>query len=258
VEHARAKARQRYYDYLVPVLDFHKAAEPDELADVVLDALTLWRHLDTGERCRCGCHPRLPDADLHEYGFGCPCRQTQQQRHRAFKDMRSGIKAFWDSPEGKQIRARQYAAEAELQAWLATQPGVVVRSHGGLAPEQWRGEVDGHTFYFRERHGEWRIEIDLRPRGHFARAVVGTGADGEHRFEERELDGGEVIAQGITDVESYGAIPLERAMFIVDTIRIHLARVACDLHTQDLSSIGILLGCEVRWCPSCGTRLSIG
>jgi hypothetical protein len=34
------------------------------------------------------------------------------------------------------------------------------------------------------------------------------------------------------------------------------AEVACTLHVDDLSSIAALLGCEVRWCPSCGTRLS--
>ncbi|AKS31677.1 hypothetical protein AFA91_07070 [Mycolicibacterium goodii] len=28
-------------------------------------------------------------------------------------------------------------------------------------PEQWEGEVDGHSFYFRERGGDWVIELDL-------------------------------------------------------------------------------------------------
>ncbi len=30
-----------------------------------------------------------------------------------------------------------------------------------FAPEQREGTVDGHSFYFRERHGTWRIELDL-------------------------------------------------------------------------------------------------
>jgi hypothetical protein len=50
-----------------------------------------------------------------------------------------------------------------------------VHSHGGLTPEEWRGEVDGHSFYFRERHDEWRIEVDLRPSGRFIRAVCSSG-----------------------------------------------------------------------------------
>jgi hypothetical protein len=53
----------------------------------------------------------------------------------------------------------------------------------------------------------------------------------------------------------YGTTPVERAKFIVDTVRLHLARKACNLHLQDLWSIEALLGREVRWCPACGTRL---
>jgi len=34
---------------------------------------------------------------------------------------------FWQSPEGQQLHAAQQAAEADLQAWLAEQPGVVAR-----------------------------------------------------------------------------------------------------------------------------------
>ena len=112
-----------------------------------------------------------------------------------------------------------------------------MHSHGGLCPEQWTGEVDGHSFYFRERHAEWRIEIDLRPSGRFIRTVAGTDNDGATRYEERELDQGDVIAYGTTDIEGYGATPLERAQFIIDTIRIHLVRQACTHHHDDLSSI---------------------
>ncbi|CDO91387.1 MULTISPECIES: hypothetical protein [Mycobacterium simiae complex] len=64
----------------------------------------------------------------------------------------------------------------------------------GLVPEQWDGEVDGHSFYFRERHGEWRIELDLRPSGHFARTLAGTNSDGTPQYGEKELDEGDIIA----------------------------------------------------------------
>ena len=119
-------------------------------------------------------------------------------------------------------------------------------------------EVDGHSFYFRERDDAWRIEFDLRPCGRRVRAFVGTDLDDEAGYEERELDEGDVIAYGTTDVEGYGTTPVERAKFIVDTIRVHLAREACKLHAEDLSSIEALLGHEVRWCPSCCIRLSPG
>ena len=48
-----------------------------------------------------------------------------------------------------------------------------------MAPEQWRGEVDGHTFYFRERNDEWRIELDLQPSCRIIRALVGTDRGGK-------------------------------------------------------------------------------
>jgi hypothetical protein len=255
-ERARSIARGRYHDYLAAMLGLHSSEDPGTLADVTLDALTRWRHVDSGEPCLCSCHPRLPETDFHDYGFGCSCTRTAQERRRSLERWRNETDAFWQSAEGKRISAAERAADAELDAWLATQRGVVVHSHGGLAPEQWRGIVDGHTFYFRERHDEWRIELDLRPSGRFARAVVGIHADGEARYEERELSEGEVIAQGATDVDRYGTTPVERAKFIVDTIRVQLARKACNLHVQDLSSIEALLGREVRWCPACGTRLT--
>jgi hypothetical protein len=131
---------------------------------------------------------------------------------------------------------------------------VAHRTKGGHG-EQWTGEVDGHGFYFRERHAEWRIELDLRPSGRFIRTVAGTDNDGATRYEQRELDQGDVIAYGTTDIEGYGTTPLERAQFIVDTIRIHLTRQACTHHHDDLASIQAILGAPARWCQVCGTRL---
>jgi len=255
LERARTHARRRCHEHLAAALQQYGATDPDALADLALDALTVWRYVDSGQRCRCACHPRLPETDLHDYGFGCVCAQTPQQRRRGFDKWRKSIKAFWNSPDGARIAGAERAADAALQTWLAGQRGVVVHSHGGLAPEQWQGQVDGHAFYFRERHFEWRIELDVRPTGRFVRAVAGTDADGNPRYEQREREEGEVIARGTTDVDGYGTTPVERAKFIVDVIRVHLARQACNLHGEDLSGIEAALGREVRWCPICGTRL---
>jgi hypothetical protein len=112
---------------------------------------------------------------------------------------------FWRSPEGEQLRAAQQAAEADLQAWLADQPGVVVGRHGGLVPEQWEGQVDGHSFYFRERGGDWDIELDLQE-------------------QQPGITRGDLIATGTIAAEGYGESPRERAVFIVTTIRDHLRR----------------------------------
>ncbi|WGI36054.1 hypothetical protein QDT91_29070 (plasmid) [Mycolicibacterium aubagnense] len=197
----------------------------------------------------------MPDSDLHGYGFDCVCTRTPTERRRAVDQWRNGIEAFWRSPEGQRITAAEQAAEAELQDWLAGQQGVVVRSHGGLAPEQWTGDVDGHSFYFRERYDEWRLELDLRPSGRFVRTVAGTDDDGTVTYQRRELDGGDIIASGTTDVEGYGATPVQRAWFIVDTIGIHLIRKACTHRRGGLSAIDAVLGTQARWCPACGTRL---
>lgn len=254
IERARSEARRRYHEHLAEVFDQRGIVEPDGLADAALDALTVWRYIDSGERCPCSCHPRLPDSDLHDYGFDCLCQRTPEDRSRAFDKWRNGIEEYWRSPEGQRIKAAGLAAEAELQAWLAAQEGVTVHSHGGLAPEQWTGEVDGHSFYFRERHGEWRLELDLRPTGRFIRTVAGTDDDGTIHYQQRELTEGDVIADGTT-AEGYGATLVERAHFIIDTIRTHLARLACTHHRDSLPAIEAALGKQVSWCPACGARL---
>jgi hypothetical protein len=255
-EHALAEARRRYRDHLAAVFDVHGVEQPGAVADVALDALTVWRYVDTDERCLCSCHPRLPDSELHDYGFGCTCARTPGDRRRATRQWFSSIDEFWCSPEGRQISAGEWAAEADLQAWLARQPGVVVGGHGGFAPEQWWGEVDGHRFYFRERHDAWRIELDLRPSGRFARVFAGVDDDGNVRTTPREIEEGDVVASGLTDAEGYGTTPVVRAMFIVDTIRTHLTRRACTLHHDDLSTVETLLDRQIGWCPACGARLA--
>jgi len=118
LERARTEARRRYRDHLATVFDLHGSPEPDVLADLALDALTVWRYIDSGERCRCSCHPRLPDSDLHDYGFACTCARTPEDRRRTWDEWRDNMKAFWESPEGQQITAAEQGAEADLQAWL--------------------------------------------------------------------------------------------------------------------------------------------
>lgn len=126
------------------------------------------------------------------------------------------------------MRATQQTDEANLQSWLSNQPGVLVYDHSGHAPAQWRGEVDGHNFSFRERDAEWDIEIDLHPSGRFMRVVDGTNDDGTTGYRHDEIIEGVVIATGTTKTEGYGANPWERAPFIVTTIRDYLRRKRVD------------------------------
>lgn len=50
---------------------------------------------------------------------------------------------------------------------------------------------------------------------------------------------------------------MERAQFIVDTVRIHLTRQTCTHHVDALTPIEAVLGAELRWCPTCGIRLPL-
>jgi hypothetical protein len=256
-ERARVEARLRYRDHFTEVLSGRGVDEAVAVADVVLDALTEWRYTDSGERCDCSCHPRLPSSDRHDYGFDCVCTRTREQRRASFHRALNEIRELWHSPNGEQTRAAAQAAEAELQAWLAQHPGVVVHSHGGLAPEQWRGDVDGHSFYFRERHDEWHIEIDLHPTGQFLKAIDGHNDDNTTRHRQREFQQGDVIATGTIDAEDYGTTVVQRAQFIVTTIRDHLKRKSCTHNLDRLDAVTVALGTSVDWCPTCGMRLPV-
>ncbi|GAB2477316.1 hypothetical protein [Xylanimonas ulmi] len=38
---------------------------------------------------------------------------------------------------------------------------MTVTSHRGCAPEQWTGDINGRRFHFRERWGEWTLDLDI-------------------------------------------------------------------------------------------------
>ena len=229
--------------------------EADAVADVVLDALTEWRYIDSGARCTCSCHPQLPDNDHHDYGFACICMRTLEHRRNSFKQALNEVRDLWQSPDSEQARNARQAAEAALQDWLTEHPGVAVHSHGGSMPEQWRGNVDGHSFYFRERHGDWHSEIDLRPTGHFSEVLNGHNIDGRTQTRRQAVQQGDIIATGTIDAEGYGTTVVQRAQFIVTTIRDHPKRTSCTHHADKLDAITAALGASVDWCPTCGIRL---
>lgn len=251
-----AEARRRYHALVVAAFGVRGVPEADVLADVALDALTDWRQVGTGEVCRCSCHPQLPISDRHDYGFDCMCTNTREEQRRALDSLRVDNEAFWKSPAGQEIIATQRVEHADLQEWVASQSDVEVYNDGDFVPEEWHGEVAGHRFYFRERWGEWRVEIDLRPSGRYVPTVIAVAATGEPRIEPRETEVGDVIASGDTTEEGYGTTLCERAQFIVGQIRQHLVRATCTLHTGNLTAVEDLVGDRVRWCPACGTPLA--
>ncbi len=125
-----------------------------------------------GNECPCSCHPRLST----EHGDGFDCRCTWDQDRRAAEA--ANWQAWWDSPQAAELSAAQQREEDAIAAWLAGQPGVDARRTSSYAPEQWEGTVDGRTFYFRERGGSWRIELDLVPAGKYAQRLVRVDEDG--------------------------------------------------------------------------------
>lgn len=251
------EARQRVLDQLVGVLAVADALteEPQARAEAVADGLFVHRYPDSSEPCGCGCHPQLPTSGLHDFGATCPCRLTAEQRRASWDAWTAERDAFWGSPEGRAITAQRRADEVELDAWVAAEPGVTISGHGGFVPEQWRGTVDGHSFSFRERHDHWRIEIDLVPSGRTVEVWRGGEPGDEDTTAVTELDEGEVLAEGDTSAEGYGSTPVERARFIVDTIRTGLQRRTCTAHTVARTDLERALPCAVRYCPACGERL---
>lgn len=188
---------------------------------------------DRGHACACSCHPRF--STEHDGGFGCHCTRTTQQRKSDEQAAMAQLAELGDLQDQAEERERQ-----ELERWLAAEPGVVAERTCPAAPEVWEGRVDERSFYFRERGGEWRIELDLRPDGRFARRIVRWSADGEWETEQTELTSGDVIARGV--LEDLGDDAVERLSFIVRTVRDRLRREACD-HADARA-----------WCPDCGER----
>jgi hypothetical protein len=156
-------------------------------------------------------------------------------------------RAAWEaSPEGQAAGAKYAAERAELERWIAGDLSIEITSWGGTYPEQWWGTVDGRSFYFREKRGHWRIELDLHPTGRsYQQVVVPTDPDQEvdlSRTEEVEIEEGDVIAEGWAN--DLGVTPLHHGRFIVNAIRAHLRRQGC-AHPG-----------ARRYCPECGEQLA--
>lgn len=193
----------------------------------------LFDHVDAGgAQCPCGCHPRFETQ--HDGGFDCPCTWSDERRERSRKQL---FEALQPSPEAL---AHEALEEAELAAWFDANPGVVAERTCFAAPEVWEGTIDGRSFYFRERHGEWHIEIDLTPNGHFGQRWVGTDASGEMVTEPVELTSGPEIAHGIDTDLGTGAV--EHLDFIVRRVRDVLRTETCT-HSAARA-----------FCPDCGKR----
>ena len=80
----------------------------------------------------------------------------------------------------------------------------------------------------------------------------GGALDDDDNVELRDIEEGDVIAEGTVGTPGYGDTPVERGQFIVRTIREHIDRARCGLHTAGRRALEARFGVEVRWCPACG------
>jgi hypothetical protein len=149
-----------------------------------------------------------------------------------------------DSEWAKELREQHQAEEREIGHWLAGQVDVTAERSTSYAPEQWEGSVDRHSIYFRERHGEWRIELDLQPSGRFAKRFVEVEEGGQFVTEPVELPEGEVIAEGVEG--ALGSTAVEHLDFIVPTIREHPWQRSCSHGDALLYFPGAARGCDVN------------
>jgi hypothetical protein len=88
-------------------------------SESILDRLFIVLPREGGEPCRCSCHPRLPDSDLHDYGFACSCQLTTEERRRHADEWQANLAALWNSPEAAAERAQR---QAERTSWRAGWP----------------------------------------------------------------------------------------------------------------------------------------
>jgi hypothetical protein len=231
-EAERRRLADRYARYLVASAEVDQAA-----AARVITALFDSRDAD-GNQCPCSCHPRL--SGEHGDGFDCRCTWDEDRRAAAAADWG----AWRDSPEAAELSAAHQREEDTVAAWLADQTDVDARRTSSYAPEQWEGTVDGRTFYFRERGGLWRIELDMVPSGMHAQRLTQVGEDGALITESVPIMEGEVIAQGAES--DLGTAPIDHIAFVIQTIRDHLRGAGCEHRGARL------------FCPDCGQRTGIG
>lgn len=257
-ERTRSEAHRIHRSRLIGALIAAGVGDPEGVADVAMAGLFVHNDVESGEPCICSCHPHLPEGDSHDYGLSCHCTRTAAQRRAWWEEWQAETDAYWASPEGRAEADERQQREDELRRWLAEDRGMTVTEFGGFAPEQWRGTVDGHTFYFRERHDQWRIELDLRPTGRFHKVFKGGDFDDDSSFELEESLEGDVIAEGTTGSEGYGATLQERAELIARTIRKHVAQIDCRVHVEEADDLELLFGRSLQWCPACGLHLGTG
>ena len=214
----QARAMREEYD----------AARPARLA--VLATGPALRAIEKAADCSCSCHPAPASRSLHEGGAQCPCQLTAAERaerwDRLFKDIDEVAEA---SKEDDNARAELAEAAAELD--------VDAEVRCSACPFVVAGTCDGRSFYLRERHGSWRVEVAADPGCADLWATPGAL-------------GIEIAAGDATDLCDADGRPSP-------VVALHLA-----VHAVRLSALKYMCSHEQpseeshRFCRRCGTPLS--
>lgn len=181
--------------------------------------------VEAAVECKCSCHPRPGQSELHAAGAECGCQLTPEQRTVRSAEASEALRRLLnervaDEPAEDSYRARVLAAAAD--------EGAVVTTFMSAAPFVVAGTVDGYSFYLRERHDMWRL------------VVAGADDPGADVWNTRP-PGALVIDEGTTDSWDFDSV--EHVRRAVRTVRDFVARRTCP-HAGARA-----------WCPDCGTRM---
>lgn len=205
----------------------YAAARPARLA--VLATGPPLRDIDKAADCGCSCHPSPASLSLHEGGVECPCQLTAAERaelwDRLFRDVGEATEA---SKEADRERAEVAEVAAELN--------VDAEVRCSACPFVVAGTCDGRSFFLRERHGHWRVEVAADP-------------DCTDLWSTRDALGIRVAAGGKADLcDADGRFsPGVALRLAVDAVRLSALRDVCS-HEQPP-------GESYRFCRRCGTPL---
>lgn len=81
------------------------------------------------------------------------------------------------------------------------------------------------------------------------------GKDGDKTEEMRDVERRDVIAEGTVGVAGYGRTPVDRMQFLARTIRAHLKRQRCEVHSDERGDLELVFGRALRRCAECGQEL---
>ena len=180
--------------------------------------------------CPCGCHPTPATTSYHDGGSACPCQKTAAERAESFQEL-LGAMAEADPEQD----AHEIAAVEEL-ARTAAEMGVDATIECWDMPFVITGTCDGRSFYLRERHCVWSVEIAADP-------------GGEDLWNDPNVMSIQIADGAVSGISAdNGTLSTGMALReAVNAVRLSVLRDSCAHEPRS--------GGEHRFCSRCGTPL---